>query len=310
MSRVDPKYKEKFAAITSKTYAAQAKWFLNGFWNNGIDKEAENIWKFAQKFIELDQKKGHGNDLDEFFSHKFLESLGETLTVIALRERLRQIDIDNNNRMALIEYLMFKYSKSVEQVVNAPQSDNKEELEAASRKVEAAQNALVEMQARLSEQKVALEAQKKAESEAKKAEEENKAALAELHKQEEDYKNRIAALEKATQEGTVVQKNKAANELAQLKGEDPLPLLKAKITQESAVRKAEKTRKAAEEATAKTEEKTREVEAATREAEKKFEEAQNYLEEVKAKGGSSAGDIWWMTRELTEAKKYLPKSKQ
>jgi len=269
---------------------------LNGFWNNGIDKEAENIWKFAQKFIELDQKKGHGNDLDEFFSHKFLESLGETLTVIALRERLRQIDIDNNNRMALIEYLMFKYSKSVEQVVNAPQSDNKEELEAASRKVEAAQNALVEMQARLSEQKIALEAQKK-------AEEENKAALAELHKQEEDYKNRIAALEKATQEGTVVQKNKAANELAQLKGEDPLPLRKAKITQESAVRKAEKARK-------ETEEKTREVEAATREAEKKFEEAQNYLEEVKAKGGSSAGDIWWMTRELTEAKKYLPKSKQ
>ena len=38
------------------------------------------------------------------------------------------------------------------------------------------------------------------------------------------------------------------------------------------------------------------MEAATREAEKKFEEAQNYLEEVKAKGGSSAGDIWWMQR--------------
>jgi len=323
MSRVEPKYKEKFAAITSKTYKDQAIWFLNGFWEQH-QNEAENIWKFAQKFIELDQKKGQGNDLDEFYSHKFLESLGETLTVMALRERLRQIDVDNNNRMALIEYLMFKYSKSVEQVVNAPQSDNKEELELAQRKVDAAQKAFAEMQSRLEEQKQALESQKKAEEGARKAEalakeaeNENKAALAELHKQEEDYKNRIAALEKASQEGTVVQKNKAANELAQLKGEDPLPLRKAKITQESAVRKAEKTRKEAEQATAQAkartleaEEKTRQVELAVQESNKRVQEALDFLDEVKAKGGSSAGAIWFMQRELKEAQKYLPKSKQ
>ena len=30
---------------------------------------------------------------DEFEAHKFLESLGETMTVIALRERLREIGI-------------------------------------------------------------------------------------------------------------------------------------------------------------------------------------------------------------------------
>jgi len=262
--------------------------------------------------------------LDEFEAHKFLESLGETLTVIALRERLRQIDVDNNNRMALIEYLIFKYGKSVEAVVNAPQSDNKEELEQAQRMVEAAQRALSDMQSRLEEQKLALQEQKKAEEEAKKAEnsaraaeDENKAALAELKKQEDDYHKKCSDLEAKTKEGTIVQKNKAVQELAQLKAEDPLPLRKAKITQESAVRKAEKARKEAEAAsnaakarTREAEEKTRQVEASVVEANKKVQEALDFLDEVKAKGGSSQGAIWYMQREIQEAKKYLPKSKQ
>ena len=37
-----------------------------------------------------------GNELDEFQAHRFLELVGETLTVIALRDRLRKIDLDMN----------------------------------------------------------------------------------------------------------------------------------------------------------------------------------------------------------------------
>src|SRR4051812_48080055 len=44
--------------------------FLNAFWLEGLDSEAENVWKFTQKFIELDSKKKEGNELDEFLSHK------------------------------------------------------------------------------------------------------------------------------------------------------------------------------------------------------------------------------------------------
>jgi hypothetical protein len=45
---------------------AQAKWYLNGFWG-AAEKEAENVWKFTQKFIELDKKGGkNGSSLDEF----------------------------------------------------------------------------------------------------------------------------------------------------------------------------------------------------------------------------------------------------
>lgn len=113
--------KAKFLELTRMKYVDQAKWFLNGFWTSGAEQEAENIWKYTNKFIELDPNKKEGNELDEFWSHKFLESLGETLTVIKLREKLRQIDVDANGKMALLEYLLFKYNKTVPETVNSPQ---------------------------------------------------------------------------------------------------------------------------------------------------------------------------------------------
>jgi len=106
-----------------------------------------------KNLLKLTEEKKEGNDLDEFEAHKFLESLGETLTIISLREKLREIDVDNNNRMALVEYLMFKYKKGVDQVVTAPQGDNRKEIEAAQARLENAQLAFNELQVRLEEQK-------------------------------------------------------------------------------------------------------------------------------------------------------------
>jgi phage-related tail protein len=116
---------------------------------------------------------------------------------------------------------------------------------------------------------------------------------------------------------STVAKSKAANELAQLKGEDPLPLRKSKLTQDAALRRVEKEKKLVAEAIERTkaalraaEEKARQVEAAVRDAENKFQEASEYLEHVKKNGGTANGAIWWIERELKEAQKYLPKSKQ
>jgi len=361
--------KTKFQELTRMKYADQAKWFLNGFWDSGIEKEAENVWKCANKFIELDiTKKKEGNELDEFLSHKFLESLGETLTVIQLRERLRKIDLDANGKMALLEYLAFRYSKGVRDIILAPQGDNTQEIEEATQKFQAVQDAFTEVQNQLDEQTKALSAQKAAEAQAKKdledskqaraqatraledqkkaeetvrkAEAELKAAVDDLKSQEDAFHNQLKSLEQKSKDPNAgqVAKSKAAAELAQLKQEDPLPLRKAKITQEAALRKVEKERKASEEATAKAEQKAtaaheaevaaehsaREaqeksqaleeqklrVEEAYREAEVKLKEAQDFLEEAKQKGGVSHGAIWWLERELKEAQKYLPKKKQ
>jgi len=278
--------KTKFSELTHRKYIDQAKWYLNGFWLDGAQKEAEQIWSYTQKFIELDTKKKEGTELDEFWSHKFLEHFGEPMTVITLREKLRKIDMDMNGKMALLEFLAFRYGKTPKQVIDAPQGGNEKEIIKATQLLEAVQTSL--------------EQQKKAEEQVKQAEAENKAALEELNSQESAYQNQIKTLEEksSSKDASTVQRSKASNELAQLKGQDPLPLKKAKITQEATVRKVEKERKKAEEATAA--------------CEAKVKEAEDYLHKVMAEEGGDVarGALWWLDRELKEAQKYMPQKKQ
>jgi len=271
MAAIDEKLRDRLLELTRMKYADQAKWYLNGFWTEGAEPEADSVWKFATKCIELDKRKKDGCELDEFEAHKFLESLGETLTVIQLREKLRKIDVDNNGKMALLEYLAFKYSKSIKSIVDAPQGTaDPKELREAEEKLRAVQDALAELQKQLEEQKRTVD---------------------ELHRQEEEYHGQIQALERKSTDASLgaVQKSKAAAELAQLKQQDPLPLRKAKLTQEAQTRKVEK---------------------AVAETENRLKEALDYLEQVKKKGGVAQGAVWWMERELKEAQKYLPKKKQ
>jgi uncharacterized coiled-coil DUF342 family protein len=60
-----------------------------------------------------------------------------------------------------------------------------------------------------------------------------RAAYDELKKQEDAYNKQVSDLETKSKDAnaSLVAKNKAANELAQLKQEDPLPLRRAKLSQ-------------------------------------------------------------------------------
>jgi len=284
----------KFKEITNSSFTDQAIWFLNGFWNDGLDKQAEKMWTWVQLCIEIDtgKPKLYGNrtadvkegcDLDELKAHVFLEKMKETLTVVELRKRLKALDIDNNNRMALAEYMLDAFKKTPQQLVNAPQGDSDpQKLAAAQAACQAAGDALADATA--------------AEAAAKQAQAEVAAALAEVHAQEKTYNDKLAALEAAANDSSLggVKQGKAKNELAQLKGEDPMPLRKAKLTLTAALKKAEKATTAAQEKLAA--------------AEAAFAEAERQLEAVKKAGGGAAkGRIWWMERELAEKKKYMPK---
>jgi len=212
---------EAFKRVNGCRYADQAVFFLNAMWpevskgegkfgpfdpenhkskdpltpNKG-DLCAEQVWKFAHKFAELDKRKLEGNSLDEFEAHKFLESLGETLTVIAMREKLRKIDLDSDNKMALMEYLVFRFEFKVKTLLDRPQGTNEELI---------------------------------------KAEE----ALANVQKEIDAIETEKARLETASmQDG--VKGNTAKAELAKLLAQDQLPLNRAIITAEAAVRKASK----------------------------------------------------------------------
>ena len=45
------------------------------------------------------------------------------MTVLQLRAKLSEIDLDKNKRMCISEYLLFKFDKSPKDLVNAPQGD-------------------------------------------------------------------------------------------------------------------------------------------------------------------------------------------
>jgi len=280
--------------------------------------------------------------------------MDKAMTSIARKEALKKIDHDNNGNMALIEYLVWKHDKTVDETVISPQGDNSaaiaaaqekldevmKQLEDCEQKIEAQKQAKIENQQAIeanekaiAENEKAIADLKQAEAALREAEEEQNAAIADLKRQEEEYANKCATLEAlANNESTpVVKKNRAANELAQLKAEDPLPLRRAKITQEAALRKVQKQQKATEQARVAAEAKAQKLEEAAQalvEAQKKLDEAIAALEDayvqletkmdearveleaVKSHPGGGQGAIWWMERELFEADKRLPTSKQ
>merc|ERR1711862_1065770 len=147
------------------------------------------------------------------------------------------------------------------------------------------------------------------EQEAKAAQDELEAALAEVKAQEDAYNSKTEELKKKSETGGVVSRNKAANELAQHLAEDPLPLRRAKITAEAAVKRAEKTRAPFEAATKEAEAARQIADKALADARAKVQEAENYLKEVKSRPGQPYGALWWIDRELHEAKAYVPESK-
>jgi len=322
---------EKFKRLTALPYNEQAIWFLNGFWGDGIgSEEANQVWKYIEKFVELDlmgpDRKGEkGNELDVFWSAKFLEDMDKAITAKERKEALKTIDHDNNGRMAAIEYLIWRYKKSVDECADAPQGDNTAAIAAAQKKLEQVMNQLKECESALERQKEAKKANEaaqrdleKQEADLKVAEAELQEAIADLKRQEEEYQGKIKTLEDkiANPSTSGMQKARANNELAQLKSEDPLPLRRAKITQEAALRKVKKQQKAVVEAKAELARKAEalakaisDLEDSYKKLEAKMQEAREELEKVKSKPGGGKGAIWWLERQLFEADSRLPTSR-
>jgi len=222
--------------------------------------------------------------LDEFWSHKFLETVGKTLSVVEFRNEFKHIDTNFDKKMGMLEYLLWEYKRTPKECLSRPQGTTDP---AALAELEKAQKLLEEVS-------VAFTAADSRKNEAVAAENELKAALAALKEQEDAYNKKTEEL-KAKADGAGVSAMRAKNELAQHLGEDPLPLRKAKLTTEAATKKAEKARKLAEEA----------AEAAA----KKLQEAEEYLNDVKQRaGGETRGTYWWLDREIQERKKYMPKT--
>lgn len=306
---------DKLLNLEALSYKEQGIWFLNAYWDQFASNEAERVFEYVKKCAELDlQSHGAGSGLDEVNAHRFLELLGETLTVMAMRDKLRSTGAvaptERPKVVPLTHYLLFKYAAQVDwhYLVNTA-GDNSEEIAEAQRLLDQviALFAEAERRAKVARQREA-EA-RAAEAPFKAAQEEVDAALAEVKAQEAEFNNRTAQLTAASKGPALVAANKAKNELAQHLASDPLPLRKAKITLEAALKRAEKARAPFEAARKIAEEARAAADEALDEASAKVQEAEAYLEEVKNKPGTPHGAIWWIERELHEQKQYLPSSR-
>jgi len=294
MADLNDKQKAEFDKVCNLRHQDQAKFFLNAFWVE-CGKEAETIYTQWQKFIELDKHQynalpegkkaevwGEGNALDEFWSHKLLETLGKTLSVVQFRQEFAKIDANFDKKMGFVEYLLWEHQKSVKDLLLRPQGSGEGAAEIAK-----AQTLLDDVS------KSFADAEKR-HQELAAAEAELKAELGKLKEQEDCYNAKTEEL-KAKSEGSGVAAMRAKNELAQHQAEDPLPLRKAKLSTEAATKKSEKARGVAEKA--------------VEECSKKVAEAEAFLAALIARGGGPAlGTIFWMDRELKEKKKFMPKS--
>lgn len=193
--------------IEKKTYAQQAVHFLNAFWPELEAKDPnlkEVIFGWIDKMNQIDDPSGHS--LDEHQAHRFWEAIGGALTVIAMRQKLRTVDLDCDKRMSFLEFALCK-------------NDSAHFSEACYTVTEC-----------LTRSQGTNEAMEKALADVAKLTDMSEAA----RKKEEDI---LAAIEKF--KGKVVKQNRAKNELAQHRDRDMTSFNQALITAQAAVRKAQ-----------------------------------------------------------------------
>lgn len=123
----DQRVMDEFTEVGHRPYSKQAVFFLNAYWAEH-SSQAEMVWEYSRGFQDLDARKDEGCELDEFYSHKFLENFGEPMTALELRNKLRTIDINNDHHMSLLEFLLNRFEGDVETLMSRPQGAN-EELE-------------------------------------------------------------------------------------------------------------------------------------------------------------------------------------
>jgi len=317
--------KAQLEVISKKKYNEQAQYFLNAFWNE-LQTNAEEVWNFWVKFKDLDKQQFNAlvaaakvtgdyieaTSLDEFWSHKYLENIGKTMSVVEFRTEFKKIDANTDKRMGLVEFLLYHYKQSVRELLSRPQGGDPAELAQAQKLLDEVSQSFAAAQEALDKatkaeedalktktkavasaeeaQKRAVEAEKTSVAAKKTAEEatktatvaaqaaaEQKAALDALKLEENTFNAKTADLQAKSEAGGVAGM-RSKNELAQHLGEDPLPLRKAKITAAAA---SKKTEKADQEAKAAKEAADKDAKAAA-EAEKAAKQAKDAADKDKA----------------------------
>eukprot|EP01123_Difflugia_compressa_P010952 TRINITY_DN4153_c0_g1_i1.p1 TRINITY_DN4153_c0_g1~~TRINITY_DN4153_c0_g1_i1.p1 ORF type:complete len:425 (+),score=108.79 TRINITY_DN4153_c0_g1_i1:36-1277(+) len=132
--------KQSLQDAISKSYKDQGAFFLNAYWNE-LGSNAEDMWKYWKKYQDLDRQQHNAlpkekkpetyvenTSLDEFWSHKMLESIGKTLTAMEFRTEFKKIDANFDKRMSFLEFLIWQYQVSIKEMLQRPQGSDGGEI--------------------------------------------------------------------------------------------------------------------------------------------------------------------------------------
>lgn len=142
---IDEESVAKFRPLTQTTVDEQAKKFLRCFITE-LQSRFEEVLDLAEEFKKYGPKDTPFNDLAEDKAHLFLENRGETLTVIALRQYLK-VDL-GTHKVSFIEYLLWKFQKTVHQLLNPPPGCRESLMRALEQAITEYQKILDEKRAR------------------------------------------------------------------------------------------------------------------------------------------------------------------
>merc|ERR1712137_1217652 len=255
---------DKLHDICQKTYKEQGVWFLNCFWEQFAEKEAEIIWQYVDTNSTLDlENHEEGCGLDEMKAHVFLEKFDETLTVREMRAKLRSTgaigEAERPKSVPLTHYLLYKYNVDWHTLVDEKrQGDNQEEMEKAEAMLQEVLAAFRESEAKASEARNALNAAVSAENSAKAREDEavasENAAVARENEAVESEKQAVAREAEAVEsEKQAVESENAAvaRENEAVESENQAKAAEAKAVQREVEAKASEAEAKQREAAAK-----------------------------------------------------------
>lgn len=191
---------DQFRKVTATSINDQSTFFLRSFVGE-FGGKFEEVLDLAEEFKKYAPKEGVVRELEEDQAHLFLERRGETLTVRALRDHLREIDLDKNHKVSFIEYALWKFKKTITELFAEKPGNMQALLDQLEAAIKAYQEQLARKQAR---------------------------------------EDKIAGLKEIITTGSGVKKSRASVELDAMMAEDELERNRSEITAGAKKRSAQK----------------------------------------------------------------------
>eukprot|EP00457_Paulinella_chromatophora_P009994 gb/GEZN01010078.1/.p1 GENE.gb/GEZN01010078.1/~~gb/GEZN01010078.1/.p1 ORF type:complete len:244 (-),score=76.46 gb/GEZN01010078.1/:516-1247(-) len=147
-----------FEKINKTDFETQACFFLNAFWDEWGEKNVEKVWKWGEDFMAVDleawvqggkKKQAYvpSDSLELQFAMKFLEKQGKALSPVEYKTEFKQIDINFDGCLSLLEWALHETKFTVKTLIEKPQATTPE-YEAAKKKYDECKAELDALQAK------------------------------------------------------------------------------------------------------------------------------------------------------------------